>query len=92
VDRLAAAFVGVVVDHVVEPMAADAAPDDVARLAALVARLRPLALRVVAAELGRALERRVHDELGEQLTRLAAEAGRADEAGGSEAPPLPETP
>jgi DNA-binding transcriptional MerR regulator len=82
VDRLAGAFVDVVVEHVVEPMAADAGPEEVARLAGLVTRLRPLALRVVAAELGRALQRRVHDELGEQLTRLAAAAGTPGTAGG----------
>jgi DNA-binding transcriptional MerR regulator len=81
VDRLAGAFVDVVVEHVVEPMATGAGPDEVARLAGLVTRLRPLALRVVAAELGRALERRVHDELGEQLTRLAGATTAAGATG-----------
>lgn len=44
----------------------------------LVAKVRPLAETVVAAHLGAALERHVHEELGSVLDRLLAEPARAD--------------
>jgi DNA-binding transcriptional MerR regulator len=73
VERIAGRFVDVVVNHVLDPAATRPDPRDVPRIAEVVARLRPLALKVVAAELGHALEHRVHDHLGEKVAQLLAE-------------------
>lgn len=71
VDDVACQFVGLVEDHVFGPLREPLSAADVPQLAALVERLRPLAKQVVEVELSRAMERHIHQRLGEHLGRYA---------------------
>ena len=66
IDRIAADFVDVVLRHAVDAGARGTA-GDAGQLTGLVRRLRPLAEQVVAAELGLALEERVHGRRAEPV-------------------------
>lgn len=77
VDRVARRLVDLVATHVFEPLGEPLPPGEVPRLAAVVERLRPLALQVVDAELRRAIERQVRDRLGEHLGRVGQPLGEA---------------
>jgi DNA-binding transcriptional MerR regulator len=57
--RIAERFVGLVVEHVFEPLLAGGAPDDVSKITELIERLRPLAAQTVFPMLAQALEREV---------------------------------
>lgn len=86
IGGLARLFVGLVENHVVEPLGDPMPPEGVRALAALVTALRPLAAQVVAAELGLALEEEIGRRLGEHLVRRAARVkGDAQEQGGERA-------
>lgn len=69
VDDVADQFVTLVEEHVFGPLGEPLPPAEVPRLAALVARLRPLAKGVVETELARAMEHHVRRRLGEHLGR-----------------------
>lgn len=77
VGRVAERFVTLVLEHVIAPRLA--ADPNFAGLADLVRRIRPLAKRVVDAELSRALEAHIRTALGEQLPALTRN-GRARRA------------
>lgn len=84
---LARLFVGLVEEHVVEPMGDPMPADGVRELATLVASLRPLAAEVAAAELGLAMDDEIRRRLGEYLVRRAGRGtpgGGGDEGGGPE--------
>lgn len=70
VDTVAAAFVSLVDDHVVGPLGDLPAPEELGSLGALVAQLRPLVERLVAAALDRAMQDHIRRRLGEHLARL----------------------
>jgi DNA-binding transcriptional MerR regulator len=78
-DRVARRFVDLVAEHVFDPLGEPLPTDEVPRLAELVRRLRPMAGRVVDAELERAVQRRVQEQLEERLGRIL---GRERDAGG----------
>lgn len=68
VNRIAARFVGLVVEHVFDRYGDDLPPAHAApELAKIVQRLRPLAEMVVDTELAHALERQVKLQLGERI-------------------------
>lgn len=72
------AFVDLVAEHVVAPLGDPLPPEEVPRLAELVQRLRPLAARVVDAELARAMEERVEAALGDHVVRMLEALRRTD--------------
>ena len=71
VEEIAEGFAALVLEHVFDAYGADRLPpkEDHPRLAAVIARLRPLAQTAVDAHLARALEAAVHEALGERLAR-----------------------
>lgn len=69
-DEVASSFVDLVSTHVFDQVG-DFSDDEVARLAEVVARLRPLAQVVVEAELARGMERHARARLGERLAALS---------------------
>jgi DNA-binding transcriptional MerR regulator len=71
VDAIAAGFVALVVDHVVEPLGETFGPDDVHKLAELVRQMQPLAKVIVDTELARSMERRIQAEVGERISRAS---------------------
>jgi DNA-binding transcriptional MerR regulator len=82
-DDIARGFVGVVVDHIVEPRPVPLAGADLDAVAGIVERLRPLARAAVVAEVGYAMERLIAAELTNRLARTApadtaTPAGEAD--------------
>lgn len=78
VDRIAERFVGLVVKNVLAPRLA--CEPDFPEIEDLVRRIRPLAKRVVDAELSRALETHVRAALGEELRVLASKSPLRREA------------
>jgi DNA-binding transcriptional MerR regulator len=75
VDRIAKKFVETTEEHLFDPHGEELPPpEDVARLADLVRRLRPLAQMAVDAELARAMERHVQARLSRRLERLTEQA------------------
>lgn len=78
-DRVARRFVDLVADHVFDPLGEPLPTADVPRVAELVRRLRPMAGKVVDAELARAVQGRVQDQLAERLGRIL---GREQDAAG----------
>jgi DNA-binding transcriptional MerR regulator len=70
IDDIAALFVNVVDDHVIEPLGDRLPPGRVAELIELVDRLRPLAKNVVESTLSRAMDRAIQDRLGDRLERF----------------------
>ena len=70
-DEVAASFVDLVGTHVFDPVA-ELTEADVARLAEVVRRLRPLAQVVVDVELARGMERHAQARLGRRLAELSA--------------------
>ncbi len=83
VEGIARRFVELVEAHVVEPLGALPAADDLRRLGELVTSIRPLVNRLVEAELGRAMEEEIRHRLGEHLERAARQAREAAEGGSS---------
>lgn len=82
-DTVARAFVELVATHVFDPLGDPLPPEDVPRLAELVRRLRPLAARVVDAELARAMESRVDAALGDHVARMLDALRRSDASSSS---------
>lgn len=71
VDRIAARFVGMTAEHLLERYRDKLPPpEDIPRLTELVERLRPLAQMSVDAELARAMERHTQAHLGKHLGKL----------------------
>ena len=79
VDDIARAFVEAVDQHVILPLGDSLPPGDVARLAELIGRLRPMATSTVSAELANSLTREIQAQLSEHLVRQARDdrSGRA---------------
>lgn len=75
-DRVARRFVDLVADNVFDPLSEPLPAEEVPRLADLVRRLRPLAGKAVDAELARAMQRRVQEQLEERLSRILTRPGR----------------
>jgi DNA-binding transcriptional MerR regulator len=73
VDRIARRFVELVDTHIFASVSHDR--PDLADLAELVRRLRPLGEMVVSSELARAMERAANAQLGDRLTELLAYLG-----------------
>ena len=69
-DRVARRFVDLVAVNVFDPLSEPLPAEEVPRLADLVRRLRPLAGKAVDAELARAMQHRVQEELEERLGRI----------------------
>lgn len=80
-DRVARRFVDLVAEEVLDPLGEPLPKHEVARLTELVRRLRPLAAKAVDAELARAMERRVEEELGERLGRMLTRTRRSNAGG-----------
>ena len=79
VERISGRFVDLVGTHLVEPYGDDLPPpEDIARLAEVVNRLRPLAEMVVDAELARAMERTALARFGAYLERMRERGAAAD--------------
>lgn len=82
VDRLTRSFVQLVVNHLVEPITAEhlPRPEEIARLAEIIQRLRPLAESVTNAEMARGIRKHANAFLGtkfrEILKRYDADALR----------------
>jgi DNA-binding transcriptional MerR regulator len=80
-EASAARLIGAVQDHVVlkHPALTEGTDEDVAELAALIRRLKPLAQLAVDAHLARAMERRVRDAIQQhvELTGMAGEGPAA---------------
>jgi len=72
VAAIADGFAQLVVEHLFDKYGDDALPPpgERAQLAAVIARLRPLARTAVDGHLARALEKAVHEGLGEQLAKM----------------------
>jgi hypothetical protein len=71
VDGMTSRFVGMVAERLVTPrLAENASTSSIQELASLVRSIRPLAKRVVDAELSRALDAHVRAVLGDGMTRL----------------------
>lgn len=87
VEGIACRFVELVEAHVVEPLGALPAADDLRRLGDLVTAIRPLVNRLVETELGRAMEEEIRHRLGEHLERVANEARGTVAGDRSERPP-----
>ena len=79
-ERVAERFVELVVTELIDPLGEPIPADELPRLTDLVIRLRPLAQRVVDAELARAMDRLVRARLGETIDRMAAHHRSRDEA------------
>jgi DNA-binding transcriptional MerR regulator len=82
-DVIAGRFVNLVREHIFEPVSGEAVPgDDVAEIAAMVRRMRPLVKMVVDPFIARAMETRVQAALGTQLEQIrdhmAGSAASAD--------------
>lgn len=100
VDRLTRSFVQLVVTNLVEPMTAEhlPRPEEIARLAEIIQRLRPLAESVTNAEMAKGIRKHANAFLGskfrEILKRYDAEALRkaADSAAAPRPPIRPDTP
>ena len=75
-DRVARRFVDLVAENVFEPLSEPLPAEEVPRLTDLVRRLRPLAGKAVDAELARAMQHRVQEELEERLGRILTRPGR----------------
>jgi hypothetical protein len=75
VDLIARRYVELIDEHVLPDPDAPLTDADIRRLSGIVRRLRPLAPRVVAAELSVAMERRIEAELGERMARLMPGVG-----------------
>lgn len=80
VEGVAGRLVGLVEAHVVGPLGEPLPAEELRRLGALVAALRPLVTRLVEAELGRAMEEEIRRRLGEHLERLAGGARHSEGA------------
>jgi DNA-binding transcriptional MerR regulator len=76
-DKLASLFVEVVITHVLDRSTGAPPPNEVARLAETIERLRPIARTVLDAEFGRAMDRRARVTYGEFIRLLAARDRRA---------------
>ena len=68
-EQIAAAFVGLIVRNVFEPLDSPIPSSEIPRLTGLVRQMRPLAKTVVDSELARAMERTIQVEMGEQFIR-----------------------
>jgi len=80
IERIAERFVDLAVSEIIDPLGTPIPAEDLPRLTELVTRLRPMAERVVDAELARAMDRFVAARLGESMERRAAQVARRDDA------------
>jgi DNA-binding transcriptional MerR regulator len=79
IERVAERFVELAVTEIIDPLGTPIPAEDLPRLTEMVNRLRPMAERVVDAELARAMDRLVRARLGESMDRMAQQQSR-DEA------------
>lgn len=72
VDRLTRSFVQLVVNHLVEPITAEhlPRPEEIARLAEIIQRLRPLAESVTNAEMARGIRKHANAFLGSKFREI----------------------
>jgi DNA-binding transcriptional MerR regulator len=72
VDRLTRSFVQLVINHVVEPVTADQlpSPEEIARLAEIIQRLRPLAESVTNAEMAKGIRKHANAFLGSKFREI----------------------
>jgi hypothetical protein len=82
-DKLASLLVDLVISNIVSRRSGPPRPDDVARLADTIERLRPVARTVIDTEFARAMDRRTRVAYSEFIRRLAA----SDRPVGPGAPP-----
>jgi len=75
IDVVAKAFVELISTNLFDPLGDLPPAEDIARIAATVQNLRPLAQAVVDAELARAMERYTQHHLSERFDRFATQAG-----------------
>jgi DNA-binding transcriptional MerR regulator len=80
IERIAERFVELAVTEIIDPLGTPIPAEDLPRLTELVTRLRPMAERVVDAELARAMDRLVAARLGESMQRRAAQSSSRDDA------------
>lgn len=80
VDRLTRSFVELVVNHLVEPIAANQlpTPEEIARLAEVIQRLRPLAETVTNAEMAKGIRRHANAFLGAKFREVLKNPQHAD--------------
>lgn len=71
IDDIAGLFVGLVTEHVIDPLGEPIPASEIPRVAEVVRRLRPLAQQSVDVLLADAMERRVGAELGQRLSRMS---------------------
>jgi DNA-binding transcriptional MerR regulator len=71
-DKMASLFVELVIAHVLGRSGGTPPPDEIARLAETIERLRPVARTVLDAEFSRAMDRRARVTYGEFMRLLAA--------------------
>ena len=71
IDDIAGMFVGLVTEHVFDPLGEPIPAAEVPRLADVIRRLRPLAQQSVEVLLADGMERRVSAELGHRLARMS---------------------
>lgn len=79
IDQVANDFVGLVAEHLFDPLGPDATSEQLHDLAETIERLRPVAATVINAELARAMEHHVQkvfgSRIGQMLARRGGEAG-----------------
>lgn len=80
VDRLTRSFVELVVNHLVEPISASQlpSPDEVARLAEIIRRLRPLAETVTNAEMAKGIRKHANAFLGAKFREVLMHSQHGD--------------
>jgi len=80
IERIAERFVDLATTEIIEPFGTPIPAEDLPRLTEIVHRLRPMASKVVDAELARAMDRLVRERLRATMDRRAAAAPAHDEA------------
>jgi DNA-binding transcriptional MerR regulator len=84
-DQMASLFVELVLIHVLGRRSAPPGPDEIARIAEAIERLRPVARTVIDVEFARAIDRRAGATYGEFIDLLAAGDRRAGPGAATEA-------
>ncbi len=69
-DTVASGFVSLIAAHLVDPLGDVPTAEQIADLAVVVERLRPVAQVVVEAEMATAMERSISEQLGERIERI----------------------
>lgn len=80
IERIAERFVDLAATEIIEPYGSPIPAEDLPHLTEVVNRLRPMAARVVDAELARAMDRLVRERLQAAMDRRVAAAPARDEA------------